>query len=183
MKMFSNFSVYRTTELPIADIEGTFIINESLISATRDALEYYALAGIRDGGHEGLVFWGGVELSKTTVFTTVIIPKAEHSFGRVMVSNKEVGLLARSTRKQGIGLLCQVHSHPGSDARHSEGDDSLITMPFEGMLSIVVPNFGINFLKITQAQIHQFQKSKWVLCTLRSVNQNIRVVPTRIDLR
>jgi len=34
-----------------------------------------------------------------------------------------------------MGILCQVHSHPGSDTRHSDGDDELVLLPFEGMLS------------------------------------------------
>ena len=48
--------VYRMRPLPIGRLEGQFLIAEPLIAATREALVSFALAGLRDGGHEGLVY-------------------------------------------------------------------------------------------------------------------------------
>lgn len=175
--------VYRTRELPVADLAGKFFIASEVIKATHRALQRFALDGIRDGGHEGLVFWAGREFGSETIFLQAIVPDAEHTYGRVHASKTSVGLAARAARAKNLGLLCQVHSHPGNDTRHSDGDDELILLPFEGMLSIVVANFGIGFESLAQASIHQFQNGRWTLCNQTSVERGITIVPTEVDLR
>ena len=69
----------------------------------------------------------------------------------------------------GLGVLAQVHSHPGRDTRHSDGDDDLIVMPFENMLSLVAPHYGRFLRTITDFSIHQYQDRFWVLCDHDSV--------------
>jgi proteasome lid subunit RPN8/RPN11 len=86
-------------------------------------------------------------------------------------------------RQHGLGILCQVHSHPGKDTRHSDGDDGLVLLPFEGMLSVVVPDFGIGFKAVSQCGVHQFQKGRWVLCDPDSVARGVLIVPVEVDLR
>lgn len=176
-------SVWRTTPLPTGRIQGTFFVTEPVLHATRDALESFALAGIHERGHEGIAYWAGRELADTTVFLQCIVPQAHHTPDGVFVDEREVGRMSRAAREQRLGILAQVHSHPGVDARHSDGDDTLILMPFEGMLSVVVPSFGIGFRDICSACVHQFQDGRWVLCTPESVRASIvTVAPTR-DLR
>lgn len=175
----------RTLPLPVGDLRGSFILAESVIPATREALLSFALAGIEDGGHEGMAFWAGCESQEfgSTVILGVIIPDAEHSNQRVIASAEAVGKAARLARAHGLGVLCQVHSHPGQDTRHSDGDDRLILLPFEGMLSIVVPEFGIHFAQLREASVHQFQDGRWVLCSAASVAAKMLNVPARVDLR
>lgn len=174
---------YRNTPLPEGEIRGLFFVPQPMIEATRKALVDYCLAGIQDGGHEGIAYWAGRELGSSTSFLQVIVPHAEHGPGRVMVSRAEVGRTQRKAREYRLGVLCQVHSHPGSDARHSDGDDSLVLLPFENMLSIVAPNFGIDFTSMEHACVHQFQDGRWVYCSPRSVADQIVVVPTMECLR
>jgi proteasome lid subunit RPN8/RPN11 len=154
-----------------------------VLAATRDALVSFALAGIDDGGHEGIAYWAGREMSDCTVFLQAIVPVADHSHGRVMVSRDEIGRTQRAARANKLGVLCQIHSHPGNDARHSDGDDELVLLPFEGMLSIVSPRFGIGVRSIADLCIHQYQDGRWVLCSPESVARQLLVVPTVQDLR
>lgn len=179
----SDVPVYRTRPLPLGELQGSFILPHPIIEATREALVSFALAGIRDGGHEGMAFWAGREAEGVTFILQVIVPDADHSEQRVMASSEAVGIAARAARKNGLGILCQVHSHPGSDARHSDGDDNLVLLPFEGMLSIVVPNFGLDFNGLGKACVHQFRDGRWVLCPPESITSKIVVVPSCVDLR
>lgn len=179
----TDLPIYRTRPLPTGHLSGTLVLAESIIAATREALTGFALSGIRDGGHEGMVFWAGREMDGCTVILQVIVPRADHSAGRVMASAESVGVAARAARKNQLGILAQVHSHPGSDARHSDGDDELVLLPFEGMLSVVVPNYGIKFYELGQACVHQYQKGKWVLCSRSSVESNLFVAPQSVNLR
>jgi hypothetical protein len=162
---------------------GEFIIAEHVVAATRDALVEYALAGLEDGGHEGLVLWAGRELGSVTMYTTVILPRAEHGPQGVHVSREAVGDAARAARERRLGILGQVHSHPGPDGRHSDGDDDLVMMPFSGMLSIVAPYHGRNLQHITDCAVHQYQDGRWVWCEPESVAQRIFVAPVELDTR
>jgi hypothetical protein len=175
--------VYRLRPLPTGELRGLFLVAEPVIGATREALISFALAGIGDGGHEGIVYWAGREVGDCTVLLQAIVPLAEHSHGRVMVSREEIGRTQRAARGNKLGVLCQVHSHPGADGRHSDGDDELVLLPFEGMLSIVAPRFGIDLGSITAFCVHQYQDGRWVLCSPESVAPKLVVVPTVQDLR
>lgn len=174
--------LYRLRPLPTGELRGLFLVTEPVIVATHNALVSFALAGIDDGGHEGIVFWAGREAGDFTVFLQAILPVAKHSHGSVMVSREEIGETQRAGRRNKLGVLCQVHSHPGPDGRHSDGDDDLVLLPFEGMLSIVAPQFGLGFRSITDVCIHQYQEGRWVLCSADSVSGQLLVVPTFQDL-
>jgi len=175
--------VYRTQPLPTGDLRGLFLLSEAVITATREALVSFAIAGIRDGGHEGLTFWAGREIGDATLILQAIVPDADHSQQRIIASKSAVGNAARAARACRLGIVCQVHSHPGSDARHSDGDDKLVLLPFEGMLSIIVPDFGIRFGSLKGSCVHQYQAGKWVLCSPQSVKAGILVVSPKVDLR
>lgn len=175
--------VYRRRPLPKGKVRGLFLLAEPVLAVTCEALISFALAGIEDGGHEGIVYWTGREIGDCTVFIQAIVPVAEHSAGRVMVSREEVGRIQRAARANKLGVLCQVHSHPGGDARHSDGDDHLVLLPFEGMLSIVAPKFAVEVQSLADLCVHQYQDGRWVLCSPESVAQQFIVAPPVLDLR
>lgn len=181
--MTTDWPVYRLRPQDTGDLRGRYLLAKGLIESSHVALRDFALAGIRDGGHEGLVFWAGIESPPWTVLTTVVIPTADHSALRVLVSEKAFGTAAQKAAGHGVSVLAQVHSHPGADSRHSDGDDDLIILPFEGMLSIVVPYYGIHWQHLAGATVHQFQDGRWVVCTGESVAQRITVAPAVIDVR
>lgn len=181
-QLVKDLPVYREQPLPIGKLQGRFWICEPIIGETQRILQKFALAGIRDGGHEGMAFWGGRSIGAETFFMQVIVPDADHSRQRVHASKEAVAAAARIARKYGLGILCQVHSHPGSDTRHSDGDDDLVLLPFEGMLSIVVSHFGIGLRALDQCSVHQFHEKAWVLCDPVSVRAGITLIPTGVNL-
>jgi proteasome lid subunit RPN8/RPN11 len=174
---------YRKSTLPVGELRGTFIVTSTVIQATREALSSFAASGIYDGGHEGIAYWAGREMPGCTLLLQAIIPDAEHSAGSVMVSERELGRVQGAARKSRLGVIAQVHSHPGADARHSDGDDKLILMPFENMLSIVAPHFGLTLETMADLCVHQFQDGQWKLCTKQSVAMGLRMVEEFVDLR
>lgn len=175
--------VYRTRALPVGQLRGTYLIAEPLLHATRSALTSFADAGRNEGGHEGLVYWAGRESAGTTVFLHAIVPRAQHGPARVSVEAAEVGRMQRALRKHRLALLAQVHSHPGDDTRHSDGDDHLILMPHNEMLSLVAPEYGTQLTQFDQLGVHQFQDGVWVWCTPESIRAGCIVVPSMEDLR
>lgn len=168
-------------EWPTSDIRGRFVFVEDAVAALERLLPSYR--GV-DGAHEGISFLCGFEIDKTTVYTTAIAPNAEHSHGRVWCRDEHLVEATRAARDIGLGLLAQVHSHPGGGTGHSWGDDEMIFMPFERMLSIVVPNYGRFGLRpLDSLGVHQFQDGQWVLCRRDSVRAALSIIPSGIDMR
>ncbi len=56
--------------------------------------------------------------------------------------------MGRAARRLGLAVMAQVHSHPGADTRHSDGDDELIVLPREGMFSLVIGRYGEGFISV-----------------------------------
>jgi hypothetical protein len=59
----------------------------------------------------------------------------------------------------------------------------MILMPFEGMLSVVAPDYGRALHQIADFSVHQFQNGRWVLCSKASVKKNLIKTQTVIDQR
>ncbi|HMJ35620.1 MAG TPA: hypothetical protein VK501_17050 [Baekduia sp.] len=171
----------RKSRLPVRDLRGNFLITDSALDAAARLLPSYRGA---DGDHEGLVFLLGRETETLTIFTTALAPDADHGWGHVICDEAAVGSAARSARAHGLGILGQVHTHGRDATEHSIGDDTLIVMPFEGMLSIIAPWYGrVGLRPLKALGVHQFQDERWVLIHPASVRDRFRVIPDGIDLR
>jgi hypothetical protein len=167
--------------LPAGPIRGQFLITDTALAAGERLLPTYRGP---DGDHEGVVFLAGFETQGATVFTGVVAPQADHGPGRVLSSQEQVLAASRAARGAGTSILAQLHSHPGAWTRHSEGDDSMVLMPFEGMLSIVAPWYGRFGLRpLDSLGVHQYQDGSWALCDRESVRAAFRILPTELDLR
>jgi proteasome lid subunit RPN8/RPN11 len=152
-------SVHRLTLLPTSKNRGRLIVTVGVAEQTRLALRRSSGS---DGRHEGLVFWGGRRADNDTVILTSLIPNSNHGRQHVMAAPDEVGRLSRMARSLGLVVAAQVHSHPGEDTRHSDGDDRLVLMPYEGMFSLVIANYGDGGIHPQQGSgLHQFQDGRW----------------------
>lgn len=167
---------FRESSLFYSDLKGKFVISKHLIMQTIEVLRARK-------NQEELVFWAGRQLGELTIFLSVVAPKTERTAQSVFVSEKEAGIASKAARKNNVVILAQIHSHPGRYTWHSDGDDHLILFPYEGMLSIVVPSYGVNAEALSQFSVHQFQNGKWILCTQGSVEKNLQVTEELIDCR
>lgn len=167
--------------LPERPLAGRFMIAEAALEEAERLLPTYRGP---DGDHEGLVFLCGLELGDVTVLLSAIAPDCDHGPGHVMCSIECVASVAQAARSAGLGVLAQVHSHPTGHMEHSLGDDQLVLMPFEGMLSIVAEHYGRHGLRpLHHAGVHQHRSSGWVRVSPESIRRQITVVPGAIDLR
>jgi hypothetical protein len=137
-----------------------------------------------EGGHEGIALLCGVEMPHLTLFTTAIFPEADHRRDYVRCSEDQFAAASALARGSGLGVLAQVHTHPGDSVFHTLGDDDMVRPRYEGMLSIVVPLYGRHGLRpLYSLGVHQLQDGAWVLAERESVRQNIVIIPTAADLR
>jgi proteasome lid subunit RPN8/RPN11 len=153
-------TVHRVTPLPVGRNRGRLIVPASVAEETRAALQRFQDP---DGPHEGLVFWLGRRCGDDALILGAIVPSSNHGPQHVLIAEAEVGRMSKRARAQGLAVVAQVHSHPGADTRHSEGNDELVLMPYSGMFSLVVACYGFGaILPEEGAGLHQYQDGRWV---------------------
>lgn len=154
-------SVHRLTPLPEGPAVGCLVVAEAVIERTG--------ALLRDSGteslpHERLVWWLGRRMETDTLVLACHRPPSRSTPQSVRTDEAAAGAASRLARARRLGIVAQVHSHPGLDTCHSDGDDVMVLMPFEGMFSLVVANYGRgSLLPDSGAGLHQFQDGRWVL--------------------
>lgn len=167
--------------LPVAPLQGLFVISEAAIEAAERLLPTYRGCG---GDHEGIVYLCGREFGDVTVLITAVAPAADHGPRHVFCSERDIDQIVTAAHSHRLGVLAQIHSHPGGWTEHSRGDDDLVLMPFEGMLSVVVPHYGRYGIRpIHHMGVHQYQDGRWVIADPSTTRASITVVPAGIDLR
>ncbi|HEV2345814.1 MAG TPA: Mov34/MPN/PAD-1 family protein [Actinocrinis sp.] len=155
-------TVHRAAPLPTGPAAGRLIVAHQVVGPTLAALRA-TYEGLRN---EALVLWAGRTIDGTSVVTSIILPRTDHGPGHVLADEAAVNDAVRLARRAQLGVIAQVHSHPGSDTRHSDGDDRLVLMPFDGMFSLVVARYGQGGLTRGEgAGLHQFQHGRWVYIT------------------
>jgi len=165
----------------VRPLRGRFLLAAAVVAETERLLPTYRGPL---GDHEGIVFWLGREFEDLALFTTAIAPQAETSPGRVNCTREQMAEAVEAARDLSLGLLAQVHSHPRDWIEHSVGDDEMVFMPYEGMLSIVVPWYGRNPMwPLANLGVHQYQDGGWVRAEPASVTRQITIVPAKVDLR
>lgn len=173
-------SVNRLKPLPSVPPNGQLIVSDLVVEKTRQLLQSFGESHVR---HEGLIYWLGRRLDQDTLVVSLLAPRSASSPQRVMASAKDIGIAAKCARRDKLSMVAQVHSHPGNDTRHSDGDDQLVLMPFEGMYSIVVAHYGKGGIGHGQGTgIHQYQAGRWVRIT-DDLGPGMIVVPHAVDLR
>lgn len=133
---------------------------------------------------EGLVYWAGVQDGQGGTVTTLIVPRADASYRRIETSIEANSEVIETLTSHGIVLLGQAHSHPpGSPARHSEGDDFLTFSPFEGAISIVVPDFAAGDWKPSTWGVHRFMGGFYRFIPVGEHSGHLQILPAEVDHR
>jgi len=158
-------SVHRHAPLPERPAIGSLVVVEAVVRRTRELLEQ---AGARNPPHEGLLWWLGRQVGADTLVAACHFPPCLSGPQFVETDEAAAGAASRAAHARRLGIVAQVHSHPGVDTRHSDGDDAMVFMPYEGMFSLVVGNYGRDGLLPDEgAGLHQFQDRHWVLVRQR----------------
>jgi proteasome lid subunit RPN8/RPN11 len=170
-------SLHRTKPLPELPAVGRLVVVEAVLARTHELLRD---AGADNPPHEGLVWWLGRQVGTDTLVLACHRPPSHSGPRFVFTDEAAAGSAARIARARRLGVVAQVHSHPGADTRHSDGDDDIVFMPFGGMFSSVVGNYGADgMLPEDGAGLHQFQDGRWIL--VRQEDPALIVVPSEAD--
>lgn len=168
----------RSRPLPTRPATGALVVPQVVVDATMRAL---ALARGAGGRHEQLVLWAGRQAEADRLVVAALHVPTDRGPQHVHVDARAVGAAGRAIRRHRLTLVAQVHSHPGWDTRHSDGDDDLIVMRHEGMFSLVVADYGdTGFLPGETVGVHQLQAGRWV--AVEEPQWTVAVVPTEVPV-
>lgn len=152
------------------------LIAQDLVTRTVEALRSFG-----QNRCEGLVLWLGTSSGNEARISNAWVPpqtpiRSESGVG-YMVSGETLTEISRECRRKGVGLVAQVHSHPGR-AYHSDADDRYAVVTTNGGFSLVVPNFGDGPARIAAWAVYRLKGSDWAEMTLREVAATFIVDPT-----
>ena len=155
-------------------------IGESLLAVTERLLRSYG--GAHD--HEGIVYWGGLELPQGAAALTAVSPVAITTWGSFRTERDTNTALVLTLASLGLSLVAQVHSHPGEWVDHSDGDDGGALVKFHGFWSLVVPNFAqLGMRNLEAVGVHLFDTGAFRRLGPSAVSSRVRALPIAVDLR
>lgn len=103
------------------------------------------------GRHECVAYWLGPRDADGQV-TEVVHPRHSATATSYEVQGSWVNELWQRLAEDGLGLLAQVHTHPGS-AFHSSRDDDMAALQTAGFVSLVIPGFGHGAISLDGAHV------------------------------
>jgi hypothetical protein len=158
------------------DIPIVYLSNE-LAQRTAELLDSFA----RHRPSEGVVYWFGIEDTKTAVVTTLLVPNADTTSGSVRTSAEVNAEVLRVIIDTPLVYLGQAHSHPGPYVKHSCFDDEQTFAQFDGAISVVVPWFGRYGFRLSDCGVHRHQNGRFH--EVKDVDKHLRIIPGSQDLR
>lgn len=132
--------------------------------------------------HEEVVYWAGIETAAVWVVLTCVVPDAATTAGSFDTTARANAEVIGWTAARGLSLLGQLHCHPGLLVGHSRGDDAGALMAYQHMLSIVVPNYGVDGLEeFRRCGVHRFDGGRFRRLHPAEIQRVLRVIPTTFD--
>lgn len=117
------------------------------------------------------------------VVTTVTVPQAQQYADHFAVSAEEMSRAGQHLRAHGLVRLAQIHTHPGSDTRHSPYDDKHAYSRKAGAISIVLPWHAHGDPLPTGGSAHVHDGERWHRLSPDDATAFIRLVPATVDTR
>ena len=152
------------------------IIPESIISITEEILRSYNKGHHRN---EGFVYWAGRTSGEDRIVLSTYKPRCIVTPGSVQISEYENTRFITWLRKYRLQHIGQVHSHPPGIDIHSPGDDLWAFMKYPGLISIVVPKYGLGGMRpIEKCGVHIFFNDTFHQLELNEVEKRLVIIPS-----
>ena len=128
---------------------------------------------------EGVVYWVGKETPEGFLVTEAVAPRAMMTPVSFRVNAEENARIMTKLVKKGEQIIAQVSSRPpGSDLRHHLTEEEMGFLPFEGLISVVVSDYGAEgLLPLSEkTAVFLFEKGKFVKLPTQQVTRIFKLV-------
>lgn len=162
------------TYLKIPPTLRNYVVPQRVLDDTRAFLRERGESGV-----EGVVLWiGEVVDDMTAAVLAAYIPEqiARRSLLGVSVEVTQEGLTHLISRlPEGVFVLIRVHSHP-TEAFHSELDDDNMLISHAHAISVVVPEFAAEPIRLDRCSVNELHGNRWVELGRDEVRQRFTVI-------
>lgn len=162
------------TYLKIPPTLSDYVVPQHVLDETRAFLRERGERGV-----EGVVLWIGEVVDDTTAAVlAAYIPEqvARRSLLGVSVEVTQEGLTHLISRlPSGVFVLIRVHSHP-TEAFHSELDDDNMLISHANAISVVVPEFAAEPIRLDRCSVNELRGDRWVELARDEVRQRFTVI-------
>jgi hypothetical protein len=157
----------------------TYQVHWRIVDFTVKILQEYGLPPVQA---EGVVYWAGTIYSNVFNITTAFAPAVVTYRYGFMTNHFSNGLFAEFICDNDLIYIAQVHSHPGKWVDHSGIDDRETAFRSEGLLSIVVPNYGrTGMLPLRCCGVHRYQNSNFVRLSDAYINKHFTSITIPVE--
>lgn len=139
-------------------------------------------------GHERIAYLDGIRWTESKgrqhgVVTTVTVPDAVLTRGNYSVTADAMRNAGEHLFALGLVRLAQVHTHGTYWTDHSSTDDRRAYSRRDGAISIVLPHHARHRPNPEEGGVHLLDSGVWRRLGDDEVENVLRIIPTRIDLR
>lgn len=166
---YFNTSIFTTPQDNIR-----YYISEDVVRFSENILREY---GNVNPSNEGFVYWAGKKELNKIFINTVIAPKTESNWGSVVVSHESNVDFVLCLSENKLIHIGQVHSHPGNWVDHSDGDDTMAPYKMEGLLSIVVRQYGFKGITpLIKCGVHRYNNRRFFRLSNKYIRTHFKVI-------
>jgi hypothetical protein len=120
------------------------------------------LAPARLARHEGVALLLGHIAGKKVMVLQCVRPQALTSRGSFQIPGRQMARVVGLAMDLDLHIVGQVHTHP-QEAYHSKGDEEGANIRYDGFVSIVIPDYGIDLPMRTGWAVYRFNDTDgWV---------------------
>ena len=133
---------------------------------------------------ECYAWWGGYYSQDEAQVQTAIWPEFETDFGRIHLTNRQLGVLNAKLRQLDQILLVELHTHPPGGNGQNEVDAANPAATYPGFMSIVVPDFASPHLwDLRDSYVYEYiQNDRWRHLSRDEIGKKFVIEPQGIGL-
>lgn len=150
-------------------------VPQHILDESRDFLYRRGLEGC-----EGTALWIGRPLESEVLLTRLFIPEQvciKTAYGIGVDLTERAHYTLTDTLEPSERFYARIHSHP-REAFHSKRDDANAVITHQGALSIVIPNFAVDPIDLTQCAIYRLKHGLgWLRLSMDDIAKVFEVVP------
>ena len=143
---------------PLPDQIGRIFVPLSVMKETDNVMKRFGREN-----RECYVWWGGYYTDGYGQVVTAIWPEVQTDFGRIHLTNRQLGVLNGQLRTLDQILLVELHTHPPEANGQNAVDAANPAATYPGFISIVVPDFALpNLWDLRNTYVYEYiQNNQW----------------------
>lgn len=140
-------------------------LSEQVLEQTFNFFSLYVEKELESG-----CIWYGLNLGSTLIALQVGIPRQSNFPRHYLIDSEDLCNITTDIVANDFEAVAQIHTHPGSDVRHSGFDDDMIIS--KNIYSIVFPFYGRRLIALNKVGFHVHNGKRWNLLA-NDVNSTI----------